>query len=110
MRIVEHMGSEAIGWFSSCVLLLTIGKQVYTQWKSGCSQGVSRWLFVGQITASTGFTLYSVLVRNWVFTVTNFLLLVSALVGEVIVVKHRRAERRRVGQGRAPSRASPAKA
>lgn len=98
------MGSEAIGWFSSFILVLTIGKQVYKQWTSGSSEGVSKWLFVGQITASTGFTIYSVLVDNWVFVVTNALLLVSALLGIVIVFKHRRAERRRGTQGpRAPA-------
>lgn len=89
------MGSEAIGWFSSFILVLTIGKQVYKQWKSGSSEGVSKWLFVGQITASTGFTIYSVMVDNWVFVVTNALLLLSAIVGVLIVFKHRRAERRR---------------
>jgi len=60
------------------VLVLTIGNQVYNQWKTGSSKGVSKWLFVGQITASTGFTLYSLMVHNWVFVVTNSLLLVSA--------------------------------
>ncbi|WP_164008184.1 hypothetical protein [Pyxidicoccus trucidator] len=89
------MGSEAIGWFSSLILVLTIGKQVHKQWKSGSSEGVSNWLFVGQITASTGFTIYSLLVGNWVFVVTNALLLLSAVIGVVIVFKHRRAERRR---------------
>jgi MtN3 and saliva related transmembrane protein len=89
------MGSEAIGWFSSFILVLTIGKQVHKQWKSGSSEGVSNWLFVGQITASTGFTIYSLLVGNWVFVVTNALLLLSAVIGVVIVFKHRRAERRR---------------
>jgi uncharacterized protein with PQ loop repeat len=93
------MGSEAIGWFSSFILVLTIGKQVYKQWKSGSSQGVSKWLFVGQITASVGFTIYSVMVDNWVFVVTNALLLVSALLGILIVFKHRREERRRGTQG-----------
>ena len=86
--------TEAIGWFSSFILVLTIGKQVYKQWKSGTSEGVSKWLFIGQITASTGFTLYSILVRNWVFVVTNALMLVSAIVGGLIVIQHRRAERR----------------
>jgi MtN3 and saliva related transmembrane protein len=90
--------TEVIGWFSSFVLVLTIGKQVHKQWRSGSSEGVSKWLFVGQITASAGFTLYSVLVRNWVFVVTNALLLVSAIVGGLIVLKHRRVHRRGVGQ------------
>ena len=104
------MGSEAIGWFSSFILVLTIGQQVYKQWKSGSSEGVSKWLFVGQITASTGFTIYSLLVRNWVFVVTNALMLLSALVGIVIVMKHRRAERRTSRRGMAPSAASPVRA
>jgi MtN3 and saliva related transmembrane protein len=110
MRIVEHMGSEAIGWFSSFVLVLTIANQVYKQWRSGTSKGVSKWLFVGQITASTGFTIYSVMVDNWVFVVTNALMLMSALVGIVIVMKHRRAERRCNSRDTLPAGASPARA
>jgi uncharacterized protein with PQ loop repeat len=110
MHIVERMGSEAIGWFSSFVLVLTISNQVYKQWKSGTSKGVSKWLFVGQITASTGFTVYSVMVGNWVFVVTNALMLVSAMVGIVIVLKHRRAERRCAQRAEMPAGASPARA
>lgn len=110
MHIVERMRSEAIGWFSSFVLVLTIGNQVYKQWKSGTSKGVSKWLFVGQITASTGFTIYSVMVDNWVFVVTNALLLVSALLGMAIVMKHRRAERRCAQRAEVPAGASPARA
>jgi MtN3 and saliva related transmembrane protein len=90
---MEGFMTEVIGWLSSFVLVLTIGKQVHKQWRSGSSEGVSKWLFVGQITASTGFTLYSVLVHNWVFVVTNALLLVSAIIGGLIVIKHRRAHR-----------------
>ena len=85
---------EAIGWVSSVVLVLTIAKQVWKQWKAGTSKGVSRWLFVGQIAASTGFTVYSWLVHNWVFVVTNASLLVLALAGLGIVFVHRRRERR----------------
>jgi MtN3 and saliva related transmembrane protein len=86
--------TEAIGWISSVILLMTIGKQVYKQWQEGSSEGVSRWLFVGQVAASVGFTVYSWLVGNWVFVVTNFLMLLSALAGLGIVLKHRRRERR----------------
>ena len=81
---------ESIGWFSSVVLVLTIGKQVHKQWREGASHGVSKWLFVGQTTASTGFLWYSVLVGNWVFVVTNALMLLSALAGLAIVLHHRR--------------------
>ena len=89
--------TEAVGWVSSGILVLTIAKQVYKQWREGSSEGVSKWLFVGQISASLGFTLYSWLVRNWVFVVTNSLMLVNALLGLLIVFHHRRRERRAAG-------------
>jgi uncharacterized protein with PQ loop repeat len=81
---------DLIGWGSSVVLLATLGRQVYTQWKSKATQGVSRWLFVGQLTASSGYTLYSVLLHNWVFTASNIALLGTALVGEALFVRNRR--------------------
>ncbi len=84
---------EAVGWVSSVILVLTIAKQVYKQWQEGSSEGVSKWLFVGQLTASTGFTVYSVLVRNWVFVVTNALMLLNALLGLGIVLHHRKKQK-----------------
>ena len=84
---------EALGWLSSFILVLTIAKQVWKQWQAGTSDGVSRWLFVGQMAASVGFTIYSVLVHNWVFVVTNALMLVNALIGYAIVLRHRRRQR-----------------
>lgn len=88
------MGAEAVGWVSSGVLVLTIAKQVYKQWQEGSSEGVSKWLFVGQMAASLGFTVYSWLVSNWVFVVTNALMLVNGLLGLLIVLHHRRRGRR----------------
>ena len=84
------MGTEIIGWVSSILLVLTIGKQVWKQWHEGSSEGVSRWLFLGQIGASVGFTAYSWLVHNWVFVATNALMLVNGLLGYAIVLRHRR--------------------
>ena len=92
--------SEAIGWISSFILVLTIAKQVYKQWQEGTSEGVSKWLFIGQMAASSGFTLYSWLVHNWVFVVTNSLMLVNGLAGLFIVLHHRRREQREGTQGR----------
>ncbi len=80
---------DAIGWASSFVLLLTIAKQVHKQWHEQTSEGVSKWLFVGQTAASVGFTIYSWLVENWVFVVTNFLLFLAALVGLAISRRQR---------------------
>src|ERR687884_91095 len=85
---------EVLGWLSSLILVLTIAKQVYKQWKEGSSEGVSKWLFIGQISASLGFTIYSWLVHNWVFVVTNALMLLNGLAGLLIVFRHRRRERR----------------
>lgn len=72
---------EIIGWASSLILLATLIKQVYKQWTDGTSEGISKWLFVGQLAASLGFTVYSYLVGSWVFMVTNFLLTVNNVVG-----------------------------
>ena len=87
------MWVEAIGWFAATVLLLTLGRQVYTQWRERQTKGLSRWLFVGQLTASTAFLVYSWLVENWVFVVTNALLLVTAGLGEWIFLRNRRLEK-----------------
>jgi uncharacterized protein with PQ loop repeat len=85
--------AEAIGWLSSIILVLTLGKQVYKQWHEGSSQGVSRWLFLGQMAASLGFTVYSWMVGNWIFVITNSLMLVNGMLGYLIVLRHRRRPR-----------------
>ncbi|HVE58629.1 MAG TPA: SemiSWEET family transporter [Pyrinomonadaceae bacterium] len=73
--------TEIIGWASSVILLLTLIKQVYKQWKDEETDGVSSWLFIGQLFASVGFTIYSYLVENWVFTITNGLLTINNIIG-----------------------------
>lgn len=83
---------EAIGWISSFILVLTIGKQVYKQWKEGSSENVSKWLFIGQMAASLGFTVYSWLLQNWVFVVTNSIMLINGLLGLLIVLHHKQRE------------------
>lgn len=84
------MIQQIIGWSSSLVLLCTILSQIYRQWRQRTSKGVSLWLFIGQFVASTGFVVYSWLVQDAVFIVTNALLLVSATAGLGIVLWHRR--------------------
>jgi uncharacterized protein with PQ loop repeat len=86
--------TEIVGWASSVILVLTISKQVYKQWREGSSEGVSKWLFIGQIAASLGFTVYSWLVGNMVFVVTNSVMLLNALVGFGIVRHHRKRKQR----------------
>ncbi len=84
------MLTEAIGWTASIVLLATMMRQVWSQWTNNTAAGVSRWLFVGQVAASSGFTLYSVLMGNAVFIATNGLMLVNAVIGLWLDRRNRR--------------------
>lgn len=84
--------TEIIGWVSSLILIATIAKQVYKQWKSGKSEGVSKFLFIGQIAASAGFAVYSYLVGNWVFIVTNSIMVLNGVAGLAINIYLRKRE------------------
>ena len=83
--------TEIIGWASSLILLATLIKQVYKQWAEGTGDGISKWLFVGQLAASTGFTVYSYLVGSWVFMVTNGLLTINNVIGISLYFYFRRS-------------------
>jgi uncharacterized protein with PQ loop repeat len=82
--------TELVGWASSVVLLLTLMRQVYTQWHTQSAVGVSKWLFIGQLAASTGYTIYSLLLHNLVYVCSNVAILLTAVVGEAIYVRNRR--------------------
>ena len=84
------MGIEIIGWVSNLLLLATMSRQVWSQWTSGSSRGVSSWLFVGQLATSVGFVTYSYLLGNWVFVTSNLLLIVVAGLGQWIYLRNRR--------------------
>jgi len=86
------MTTEVIGWVSSLILVFTIGKQVYKQWSEGKSEGVSIWLFVGQIAASIGFAVYSYLVWNPVFIFTNSIMVLNGIAGLIINLYLKRRE------------------
>lgn len=91
---------EFLGWASSAILLATLARQVYKEWKERSAKGISKWFFVGQVASSIGFTTYSFLVGNWVFTVTNGLLLLNNILGVCLYFyfrsKGRRSSDRRV--------------
>jgi MtN3 and saliva related transmembrane protein len=84
---------DIIGWISSFILLLTLCKQIHKQWALGTSEGVSKWLYIGQLSANIGFIVYSAWLGNTVFLITNVLLLLSSLTGLAIVLYHRRHPR-----------------
>lgn len=81
-----------LGWGASAVLLATLGRQVLVQWRERSTEGVSSWLFVGQLAASTGFVIYSWLVGNWVFVTTNSAILLTALIGHWVYRRNVRLE------------------
>lgn len=85
------------------MLLATICRQVWTQWRARSVAGVSRWLFTGQLAASTGFLVYSVLLANWVFAATNTLMVAAALTGAWVD----RVNRQRAGRGATASNVQP---
>ncbi len=86
------MHPDIIGWASSAILLATLVRQVQRQWRERAVQGVSKWLFIGQLAASSGFLLYSFLLNNWVFVFTNAALLLTAIVGQMIYQRNVREQ------------------
>jgi uncharacterized protein with PQ loop repeat len=82
--------ADIVGWTSSLLLLATIVAQIAKQWSERSGKGVSIWLFIGQAVASLGFTAYSFMLRNWVFTITNALMLLSGIVGWQITAHFKR--------------------
>jgi MtN3 and saliva related transmembrane protein len=82
--------TEVIGWISAGILMVTISRQVYKQWRTRDCTGVSSWLFVGQTAASTGFVIYSFLLSNWIFVLTNSFILLTAIAGQCIYTRNRR--------------------
>ncbi|HEY2346648.1 MAG TPA: hypothetical protein VGH80_12355 [Xanthomonadaceae bacterium] len=83
---------DAIGWSASAVLLATLIRQVWVQWRECSTEGVSSWLFVGQCVASVGFIVYSWRLHNEVFVSTNSAILATALVGQGIFRRNRRLQ------------------
>jgi uncharacterized protein with PQ loop repeat len=89
------MNPDVVGWAASAVLIATLVQQVIKQASDDSARGVSKWLFAGQIAASIGFIVYSAMVGNLVFVLTNTCILITAIVGQVITARKKpRATRR----------------
>src|SRR5476651_2562610 len=86
---------DIIGWASSLILLATLIRQVHKQWAEGTGEGISKWLFIGQLTASTGFVVYSIGTGNIVFIVTNSFLALNSILGIILYFYYRRRTRGR---------------
>jgi len=83
--------ADLLGWAATVVLIATLVRQIVKQHRAGSVEGVSTWLFVGQITASVLFIAYSALLGSLVFVVTNLLILVTAVVGQGLAMRRRRS-------------------
>ena len=85
--------ANAIGWISALILLATLTRQVVLEWRERTSKGVSAWLFIGQLASSIGFIIYSILVDNSVFIVTNTLIATVAIIGQYVYFRNRTANK-----------------
>ncbi len=94
---------DLLGWLSSFILLLTLIRQVYVQWQSETLAGISKWLFVGQLAASTGYSIYSFLLHNWVYVCSNLAILLTAVMGEGIYLRNRAIAKRCIKPPKGPS-------
>jgi len=86
--------TDVIGWASSCILLGTLIRQVYTQYRDRSSRGVSKWLFIGEIASAVGFLIYSISLGIRVYMVTNSLVILSSVAGLLITLHHQRRSRK----------------
>lgn len=84
------MHPDVLGWAATVVLMATLIRQMVKQWRSPHPETVSKWLFLGQMTASALFTVYSVMLGATVFVVTNALLLMTAVVGQLMAWRRRK--------------------
>jgi uncharacterized protein with PQ loop repeat len=95
MDFASHLLSpEPLGWLASLILLSTIGRQIWRQAHAPSVEGVSKWLFIGQMSASVLYLVYSVLVKNPVFVASNAALLIAGITGQVIYLRRKRRSER----------------
>lgn len=87
--------TDAVGFASSLVLLVTLAGQIYKQWQERTVTGVSPVFFIGECAASVGFIVFSVMINSPVFIVTNALTLLAAIVGQWVFQRNRRCAGRR---------------
>lgn len=81
---------DLIGWAATLILVATLLRQIHKQWRAPDVQAVSAWLFVGQISASLLFIVYSAALCNYVFVATNTLVLLTAVAGQLLQTLKRR--------------------
>ncbi|MGE8213721.1 hypothetical protein [Stenotrophomonas sp.] len=86
----DELLTECVGWAASVILLATLIRQIVKQAQAEHPETLSTWLFVGQAAASILFVIYSALVGNTIFVITNSCLLLTALAGQWVSRRKRR--------------------
>jgi uncharacterized protein with PQ loop repeat len=86
------------GLLATAILVVTLCAQTIKQWRERATRGVARWFFLGQVSASVFFIIYSLLIHSTLFAITNGLILLSALAGYVVLRLNRRRACTATGQ------------
>jgi uncharacterized protein with PQ loop repeat len=86
----DLMGIEQwVGWSAVTVLFLTMTGQAWREWRDRVKHGAGKVFFMGQITASTLFLVYSALIGDRIFVVGNALVLAASICGGGILLYNR---------------------
>ena len=82
--------ADWVGWTAVAVLFATMTGQAWKEWRDRVKHGMSKWFFVGQVSASLLFIAYSAMVGNRIFVVGNVLVLMAAIAGGAILAYNKR--------------------
>ncbi len=82
--------TDIIGWIGSGLVFMTISYQVWKQWQSKSTKGISPWLYAGQLVANVFLGTYSIIEETWVFFASNILVFLSSAVGLGIYIHHKK--------------------
>ena len=82
---MQELVPHAVGLLATAILITTLTAQTVKQWRERETNGVARWFFLGQVSASVCFVLYSLLVHSVLFAIANALILLSAFAGYVVL-------------------------
>ena len=82
--------ADWVGWSAVAVLFATMSAQAWKEWRDRVKHGMSKWFFVGQVTASLLFIAYSAMVGNRIFVIGNVLVLMAAIAGGAILAYNKR--------------------
>lgn len=84
---------QVTGWAAVAALFFTMAGQAWKQWRDRVTSGIGKFFFVGQVTASTLFLVYSAMKGDFVFVVGNAMVLTASLAGGTILWLNRTQRR-----------------